>query len=591
MKAWQCQGGKVMIDLVELRKGIGFTQVDFATLLGVSIASLRRWEKGDNYPSLLAMERIEYVSKEIATGNLNKLLEENRMQDDIVMDLCKTRGFQYNGEKHTIEYMPYVYNGPEDQLEFYDKLISIQEKNKCHQDWEKYKRKLSLVKYTDGEATEQYLIEKPKDTSKSWSADAGSHGWHRYVGRFPAQLVRAIMNFFSLGEGDVILDPFCGSGTTLVEARLLGIQALGIEISPLSAMISRVKSRFPTDTNELINHIEALEQFYEKKYSDFLSGKKINDYTYEDIINRKGNNILPFSNMERWFTKEALLGTSIVAEYVMIIKGNKYISEMISTALSAKMRSIGNVDVDVVRAEYRKIPRENVDVIKIVTTQLRKFSKSISLMNLSHKQTITSENSIRVIEGSCLTANVQPNSISAIITSPPYGVESLSYLRTHLLSFRSLQALLGVDPYNFGGDVIGSEYLSDEKIDISTLKVVKKSESFNCFFKELLENEDLTKSRKRIVMMMKFFEDMDDLVLNFHKWLKPNGKIAFVIGNKKIDDYIIPTDKIMTEIFEHNGFKYIDCIAHKLKTNNSNSKVPWQDRIIENEFVIFYEKV
>lgn len=92
-------------------------------------------------------------------------------------------------------------------------------------------------------------------------------------------------------------------------------------------------------------------------------------------------------------------------------------------------------------------------------------------------------------------------------------------------------------------------------------------------------------------MMMKFFEDMNDLIINFQKWLKPGGKVAFVIGNKKIGDYIIPTDKIITEIFENSGFKYIDAIAHKLKTNNSNSKVPWQDRIIENEFVIFYEKV
>ena len=107
---------------------------------------------------------------------------------------------------------------------------------------------------------------------------------------------------------------------------------------------------------------------------------------------------------------------------------------------------------------------------------------------------------------------------------------------------------------------------------------------------KLLSKEEIKGTRNRALMMLKFFEDMDNLVIKFSHWLKVGGKVAFVIGNKKISDSIIPTDKIITEIFEANGFTYISEIAHKLKTNNSNSKVPWQDRIIENEFVIFYEK-
>ena len=73
-------------------------------------------------------------------------------------------------------------------------------------------------------------------------------------------------------------------------------------------------------------------------------------------------------------------------------------------------------------------------------------------------------------------------------------------------------------------------------------------------------------------MMLKFFEDMDNLVIKFSHWLKVGGKVAFVIGNKKISDSIIPTDKIITEIFEANGFTYISEIAHKLKTNNFYKK-------------------
>ena len=331
-------------------------------------------------------------------------------------------------------------------------------------------------------------------------------------------------------------------------------------------------------------------KFYQEKYEGFLNGKDIHKYTYEEIIARDGNSITSFSNYDKWFTKEALLGVSIVVEYILKVKNNKYISELIAIALSAKMRSIGNVDVDVVRAEYRKTPRENVDVLKLVISHLRKMIRSIKEMNVSHNSTIKNADTINVIESSCLSADIADNSISAVITSPPYGVESLSYLRTHLLSFRALEPLLGVDPYNFSQDVIGSEYLLEANFDINTLKVIKKSPECARFFTKLLSKEEIKGTRNRALMMLKFFEDMDNLVIKFSHWLKVGGKVAFVIGNKKISDSIIPTDKIITEIFEANGFTYISEIAHKLKTNNSNSKVPWQDRIIENEFVIFYEK-
>ena len=578
------------MDLKELRTSIHFSQVEFAELLGVSIASLRRWEAGDTNPSPMAKEKIEHVASQIQDGKLEELLEEKKDTEVFVSVAQKQREFCFCGEKHTVQYMPYVYNGPVDQVDFFNTLISMQEKSVCSQDWEKYRKKLSIIQLADDVATEQYLLEKPRDTAKSWSADVGAHGWHRYVGRFPAQLVRAIINRFDLDENTVLLDPFCGSGTALVEARLLGIPAIGIEISPLSAMMSRVKSMFPDDGAQLDDYIDMLQLFYQETWDRFLNGREIDSLSHLEIIERPGNAIEAFPNYDKWFSKDALLGTSIVVEYILNIKNATYPAEFIATALSAKMRSIGNVDVDVVRAEYRKTPRENVDVIKLVVSQLKKMRKAITEMNSTHKDSIRGADTVNVFKGRCITSSIEPGSISAIITSPPYGVESLSYLRTHLLSFRALEPVLGVDPYNLGVEVVGSEYLDGGDIDPDSLAVMNQSKTCKEFFSKLIEDENFSSNKKRVLMMMKFFEDMYVLAQRFALWLKDDGKIAFVIGNKKLGDYLIPTDTIITEIFESCGLKYDGAIAHKLKTNNSNSKVPWQDRIIENEFVIFYSK-
>lgn len=576
------------LNIIKLRKGLAYSQMKFAELLGVSISTLRRWEKGENSPSPLGLEKLYELKKAIEDDKLESYMAKNSLRRKEAENNAQPFPFEYNGNKFSALMMPYVYNGPDDQKDFYKTLLKLQQKNTKSFEWSQYSRRLSLVQEIDGKKTAQYLMEKPRPTNKSWSANVGPHGWHRYVGRFPAQLIRAIINYFGADEKDIILDPFCGSGTTLVESRLLGIPAIGVEISPLSAMISRVKSKFSLNADCITEVIKELEAFYIMKWEKFLAGKSIDDYSYDELITRDGNSINAFSNYERWFTKEAFLGTSIVVEFILQKSG--YIQEFIATALSGKMRSIGNVDVDVVRAEYRKTPRENVNVLKLVTSQLKKMNTSLININVSHTGLLKDETTINVIEDSCNEVDIDENSISHIITSPPYGVESLSYLRTHLLSFRALEPLLGIDPYSFNDGVIGSEFLGDEEIVLDKLEVTKKSATFAEFFRKLPSAEDSKKHKKRINMMMKFFEDLDTLIVRFNYWLKIEGKVAFVIGNKKIGNSIIPTDKIIGELFTANGFYSIGCIAHKLKTNNSNSKVPWQERIIENEFIMMFEK-
>lgn len=101
-------------------------------------------------------------------------------------------------------------------------------------------------------------------------------------------------------------------------------------------------------------------------------------------------------------------------------------------------------------------------------------------------------------------------------------------------------------------------------------------------------NEKKLLNRK--LMMMQFFDDMVSMAIKFSEWLKLGGRIAFVIGNKKIGDYIIPTDTIISEIFKSFGLQLDEVISQKLKFNNSNSEVPWQEKIIQNEFVMIFTK-
>lgn len=572
-------------ELKDYRIKLGLTQDELAELMEVSKSTIARWES-NHKPSNLGIQKLkefEILGEDVVQEILSK---KKKDKDDVIKNL--NRSFRVPSGEKNISYSPYVVNGPIDQKNFHDYLINLQEHSSLKISEEEYLKRLSLVASVEKNATAQSTLENSGIKSKSWNSNYGTHGWHRYIGRFPPHLVRAILNNFQANEDDIVLDPFSGSGTTLVECRLLGIPAIGIEISPLSALITRAKSKFIESTDEILNMVAHLEIFYYERMATFLDNRDINNVSFDEVLNRLGNRINDFANLQKWFTKEAFLGTSIVIEFAYSLEG--YLKEILLVALSSKMRSIGNVDVDVVRAEYSKKPRENVDVLSLVKSQILKMAKSINKSYSSHQGLIKSPDSITVLEQDVLKAEIAKGSISYIITSPPYGVESISYLRTHLLSFRSMESILKVDPYQLGESVIGSEFLPKETPTLTTFKSSKVSETFNLFFETKYNEEEDKKTKTRILMMMQFFDDMYELAGKFYSWLKIGGKIAFVIGNKKIGDDIIPTHTIIEEIFKHHGLNMYDITRHKLKTNNSNSQVPWQERIIEEEYIMFFSK-
>lgn len=72
--------------------------------------------------------------------------------------------------------------------------------------------------------------------------DTPVHGWYRFVLSYPPHLVRQYLERFGVGNDDQLLDPFCGTGTTVVEAKKHQIPSLGCDAHPFALMVSRVKT-------------------------------------------------------------------------------------------------------------------------------------------------------------------------------------------------------------------------------------------------------------------------------------------------------------------------------------------------------------
>ena len=95
---------------------------------------------------------------------------------------------------------------------------------------------------SDSLETVQSLLERTARSGKNRQATRYSvHGLHEYKGKFNPQVAKALLNIFRVQRGQCVLDPFCGSGTTLVECAHLGATGIGLDINPFAVFLAGAK--------------------------------------------------------------------------------------------------------------------------------------------------------------------------------------------------------------------------------------------------------------------------------------------------------------------------------------------------------------
>src|SRR5882724_6767930 len=97
-----------------------------------------------------------------------------------------------------------------------------------------------------------------RENNKLRAEDQSVHDWYRFVLSFPPHLVRSYLERFAITQDAIVLDPFCGTGTTLVECKKLGIPGVGIEANPMPCFATRVKVNWAADPDALLKHAKGI---------------------------------------------------------------------------------------------------------------------------------------------------------------------------------------------------------------------------------------------------------------------------------------------------------------------------------------------
>ena len=226
------------------------------------------------------------MTNEIRNFKGEKMLERAKELDTFW--ICNTENLTEDKKSVLIDNVQFIYELVLAQLELQSLGVKFEITNGFRefrlletQDEEKLRKRLAYFKSINGEYTDYfYIIQKNRTRSVNQYL---THWIYPYKGKFHPQMIRALLNIIGLEQGDTVLDPFIGSGTTAVEAQLLGINCVGIDISPLCVLQSKVKV-------EAINVLQEIMQWKEEIISgvtNFSSGNKSLDKTIESIPNEK----------------------------------------------------------------------------------------------------------------------------------------------------------------------------------------------------------------------------------------------------------------------------------------------------------------
>lgn len=359
-----------------------------------------------------------------------------------------------------------------------------------------------------------------------------THNFHAYPAKFIPQIPKSTIMKFTK-EGEVVLDPFCGCGTTLVEAKLHNRKAIGVDLNPIAVLMSKAKTT-PLVSSQIDRVLEILPKMQED-ISRYYSNKKT-------LVNYK---IPMFNNINHWFQDNVIHELAIIREYISNLD-DESLKNYLNMAFSALIVSVSNQESDTRFAAKNK----NIEPFKVISELTRRLENMNERMTDFFQKASNASVKVYQSDSQKLTF-LKDNSVDHIVTSPPYA-NTYDYYLYHKFRIQ----WLGYDVKEVQDNEIGSrDKHSSKREEIST-----------------------------------FSESISNCLKEMSRVLKPNKLAVIVIGDSVIRGKLICASKLIRKIAPRNNFEVIREISYNLKQNSRmfNPKFTNGDKL---EHVMFLRNV
>ncbi len=362
-----------------------------------------------------------------------------------------------------------------------------------------------------------------------------THGYHRYPAKFIPQLAARLIKELTL-PNDLVVDPFMGSGTTLVEAKVLGRRAIGVDINPVAHLISKVK----------INAFEPnlIIETYRNLFGD-INSDELKLFNIKET--KSSYNVPDLDRIDYWFQPETKKTLSNIYSRI-----NQIADEDLKTFFLCGFSNIlKNCSIWLQKSNKptRDFSKSIPDPLQTFDRQIRQMiKKNEKFWNYLHQDGIVETEVIAHI-GDARKIPVENNSVSLVVTSPPY-VTSYEYADLHQLT--ALWFNYTNDVTEFRKVFIGSAHNDAEKIIID-------SEIGEKIIDDLKKQS--TRKDKEVAI---YFSEMRDSFVEMHRYLKKNGKACIVIGDTAFKKVPVLNAEVFVEQMINIGFNINKIIKRQI---------------------------
>lgn len=391
-----------------------------------------------------------------------------------------------------------------------------------------------------------------------------THCYHSYPAMMIPQIARRIIDEYKPdGKLDLLFDPYMGSGTSLVESSLAGINSIGTDINPLARLIASVKTSI-YDVNRINYMFDAL-----------LTGMYYypGDDNYEDDFEH-------ISNHDYWYRSGDLKKLSYLHKAIIQYGYCVNFFEVIVSELARDISFTRNGEFKRYRVKEEKINNFDPNVFLMFIEKFKRNVKGLSDYVLKRdRKTMVHVHDFNSVKG-IPSSIIKDGSVDMVLTSPPYGDSKTTVAYGQYSSWSN-------EWFKKGSSSLDSDLMGGKKQDVELFNTETIRD-------ELDKINVIDHDRYRDVIS--FLNDYYKSIINVSKSIRRGGIASYVVGNRTVKGIQIPLDYFTVEVFESAGFSHVKTIVREFPskrmplkvspTNKSGSNVS----TMNNEYIVIMEK-
>ena len=402
-------------------------------------------------------------------------------------------------------------------------------------------------------------LQNGNELNRLYENDRPVHEWYRFVLSFPPHLVRHYVEKFSLARGHLILDPFCGTGTTLVEAKKLGIGSVGVEANAMAHFAASVKTDWDVEPRELANFGQEVAARANGAAPESLLA---HDAKHYGVSVYKGPLRAFDGEQSRLLIKNSISPLPLHKVLTLLHEIEQHKADRLRS--HAKLALAKQTVKEI--SNLRFGPEIGVGKQKTDSPVLEPWLCALGNMagDLQEHYAMThTPAKVFLADARDMRRRLSPGSVDAVITSPPYPNEK-DYSRTTRLE----SVLLGF--------ISSREDLRRQKQQFirSNTRGVYKSDTDHCWVEnipsiqaladsieerrlELGKTSGFEKQYANVVRL--YFGGMARHLSELRALLRPGAKLAYVVGDQaSYFRIMIRTGQLLAEVAERLGYEVLD---------------------------------